>query len=148
VRDEPEMERFLWRAAIAMAALIVVIVISTVAIAFLAGALYLLLCSMPMTPPAAALVVGLVGLGLAALVALAARLVSRRALPPGRTSGSGGSSSNINDIAARLAGLTAQEMLALIRAHPHRAVIVSLLAGLAVGVSAEIRRILKGVVNR
>ena len=144
------MERFLWRAAIAMAALIVVIVISIVAIAFLAGALYLLLRSMPMTPPAAALVVGLVGLGLAALVALAARLVSRRALPPGRTSGSGGSlgSSNINDIAARLAGLTAQEMLALIRAHPHRAVIVLLLAGLAVGVSAEIRHILKGVVNR
>ena len=144
------MERVLWRAAIAMAALIVVIVISIVAIAFLAGALYLLLCSMPMTPPAAALVVGLVGLGLAALVALAARLVSRRALPPGRRSGSGGSldSSNINDIAARLAGRTAQEMLALIRAHPHRAVIVSLLAGLAVGVSAEIRHILKGVVNR
>ena len=144
------MERVLWRAAIAMAALIVMIVISIVAIAFLAGALYLLLCSMPMTPPAAALVVGLVGLGLAALVALAARLVSRRALPPGRRSGSGGSldSSNINDIAARLAGLTAQEMLALIRAHPHRAVIVSLLAGLAVGVSAEIRHILKGVVNR
>jgi len=144
------MERFLWRAAIAMAALIVVIVISIVAIAFLAGALYLLLCSIPMTPPAAALVVGLVGLGLAALVALAARLASRRALPPGRASGSGVSldSSNINDIAARIAELTAQEMLALIRAHPHRAVIVSLLAGLAVGVSAEIRRILKGVVNR
>ena len=134
------MERFLWRAAIAMAALIVVIVISIVAIAFLAGALYLLLCSMPMTPPAAALVVGLAGLGLAALVALAARLVSRRALPPGRaSSGVSLDSSNINDIAARLAGLTAQEMLALIRAHPHRAVIVSLLAGLAVGASAEIR---------
>ncbi len=57
-------------------------------------------------------------------------------------------SSNINDIAARLAGLTAQEMVTLVRAHPHRAVIVSLIAGLAVGFSAEIRNILKAVVNR
>ena len=146
------MERFLWRMAIATASLIALIVFLIVAIAFLTGALYLFLCSIPLTRPAAALIVGLVGLGLAALIALVVRLVSRRGatFPLGRVAGSGAShdSSNINDIAARLAGLTAQEMVTLIRAHPHRAVIVSLIAGLAVGFSAEIRNILKAVVNR
>jgi hypothetical protein len=146
------MERFLWRMAIAMAALIALIVFLVVAIAFLTGALYLLLCSIPLTPPAAALIVGLVGLGLAALIALVVRLVSRRgaAFPLGRVAGSGAShdSSNINDIAARLAGLTAQEMVTLVRAHPHRAVIVSLIAGLAVGLSGQIRNILKAVIHR
>ena len=146
------MERFLWRMAIATASLIALIVFLIVAIAFLTGALYLFLCSIPLTRPAAALIVGLVGLGLAALIALVVRLVSRRgaASPLGRVAGSRSSqdSSNINDIAARLAGLTAQEMVTLVRAHPHRAVMVSLIAGLAVGFSAEIRNILKAVVNR
>ncbi len=146
------MERFLWRMAIATASLIALIVFLIVAIAFLTGALYLFLCSIPLTRPAAALIVGLVGLGLAALIALVVRLVSRRGatFPLGRVAGSGAShdSTNINDIAARLAGLTAQEMVTLVRAHPHRAVIVSLIAGLAVGFSAEIRNILKAVVNR
>ncbi len=146
------MERFLWRMAIATASLIALIVFLIVAIAFLTGALYLFLCSIPLTRPAAALIVGLVGLGLAALIALVVRLVSRRGatFPLGRVAGSGAShdSSNINDIAARLAGLTAQEMVTLVRAHPHRAVMVSLIAGLAVGFSAEIRNILKAVVNR
>jgi len=80
------------------------------------------------------------------------RLVSRRgaAFPLGRVAGFGTSqdSSNINDIAARLAGLTAQEIVTLVRARPHRVVIVSLIAGLAVGFSAKIRNILKAVVNR
>jgi hypothetical protein len=146
------MERFLWRMAIATASLIALIVFLIVAIAFLTGALYLFLCSIPLTRPAAALIVGLVGLGLAALIALVVRLVSRRgaAFPLGRVASSGAShdSSNIKDIAARLAGLTAQEMVSLVRAHPHRAVIVSLIAGLAVGLSAEIRNILKAVVHR
>ena len=145
------MERFLWRIAIATASLIVLIVFLIVAIAFLTGALYLFLCSM-LTQPAAALIVGLVGLGLAALIALVVRLVSRRgaASPLGRVASSQSSqdSSNINDIAARLAGLTAQEMVTLVRAHPHRAAIVSLIAGLAVGLSSEIRNVLKAVIRR
>jgi len=146
------MERFLWRMAIATASLIALIVFLIVAIAFLTGALYLFLCSIPLTRPAAALIVGLVGLGLAALIALVVRLVSRRgaAFPLGRVAGSGASrdSSNIKEIAARLAGRTAQEMVTPVRAHPHRAVVVSLIAGLAVGLSAEIRNILKAVVHR
>ncbi len=145
------MERFLWRMAITTAALIALIVVLIVAIAFLTGALYLFLRSIPLTRPVAALIVGLVGLGLSALIVLVVHLVSRRAAAPtGGVAGAGTSqdSSNINDIAARLAGLTAQEMMALVRAHPRRAVIVSLLAGLAVGYSAQIRNILKAVVNR
>jgi hypothetical protein len=53
-----------------------------------------------------------------------------------------------HDIAARLAGLTAQEMVTLVRAHPHRAVIVSLIAGLALGLSSEIRNVLKAAIHR
>ena len=77
------MERFLWRMAIATASVIALIVFLIVAIAFLTGALYLFLCSIPLTPPAAALIVGLVGLGLAALIALVVRLVSRRGAASG-----------------------------------------------------------------
>lgn len=138
------MERFLSRVVISLAAGVAAIILVAAAVGFLGAALYLLL--LPVMPaPSAALVVGLVGLVLAGLIILVARLTARRGAA-GRGVGAAdpGRAGEVNDIAAALGGLLAREVASRAQARPYRAVAVALLAGLAVGISPELRDILRG----
>lgn len=141
------MERFLSRVSIAMAAAVAAIIFVATAAAFLCAALYLALISMSAAPPLAALIVGLASLVLAGLIILVARAMLRWRRAD-RTSGEAGSAvpglaGNVNDLAARFGALAAQELTSQAQAHPYRSLVAALLAGLAVGVSPELRDLVK-----
>ena len=145
------MERLLSRALIGMAAAVAAMILATIAAVFLGWALYLFLVSLSAAPPLAAALVGLAGLVLAGMIILAARIASRR-IQGSPTSGNTGSADpnlagNINDLAAKLGGLAARELTEQAQAHPYRAVVVSLLAGLAVGVIPELRKTLENILK-
>jgi hypothetical protein len=140
------VERFLSRALISMAAVLAAIILVAAAVVFLGAALYLWLLSLSAAPPLAALLVGLTGLILAGLIILAARMASRcgRTGRPNGNSGSAdaGLAGNVNELAAQLGSLAARELTSQAQAHPYRAVVASLLAGIAVGGSPALRNML------
>jgi hypothetical protein len=123
-----------------VAAVAAIILVATAAI-FLCAALYLFLVSLWMAPPLAAFLAGLAALILAGLIMLAARMAPglRRATP----TSSPGRDGNVDDLAARLGGLAAQQLNTGAQTHPYRTFAVALLAGLAVGVSPELRNMLR-----
>ena len=144
------MERFLSRMLISTAAAAAAMILVAAAAIFLCAALYLFLVSLSVAPPLAALLVGLAGLALAGLIILASSMASRRH-PTGRTSGNtasapvdpAGNAHNVDDLAAKLGELAVRELASQVQAHPYRMVVVSLLAGLAVGGIPELRNILE-----
>jgi hypothetical protein len=129
------------RALISMVAAVAAIILVATAAIFLCAALYLLLVSQSVAPPLAALLAGLAALILAGLIILAARMA------PGirRTSRTNGPDrdGNVDDLAARLGGLAAEQLNTGAQAHPYRTFAVALLAGLAVGASPELRNMLR-----
>jgi MFS-type transporter involved in bile tolerance (Atg22 family) len=147
------MERFLSQALLSMAAAVAAIILVATAVVFLGAALYLfLVASMSATPPLAALVVGLVGLILAGLIGVAPQLATRcgrRRRGGGNTdSVDTGPAGSVDDLAAKLGGMAAQELNEEAHSHPYRTFVGALLAGLAVGGSPALRdmlgKILKG----
>jgi hypothetical protein len=129
------------RALISMVAAVAAIILVATAAIFLCAALYLFLVSLRVAPPLAALFAGLAALILAGLIMLAARMApsfrrTRRPSDPG-------DDGNVDDLAARLGGLTAEQLNIGAQAHPYRTFAVALLAGLAVGVSPELRNLLR-----
>lgn len=137
------MERFLSRVAISIAAAIAAILLVAIALMFLGGALYLLLVSMSVAPPLAALLTGLVGLILATLTILGARIAARCRRTGETCRQTASPAVSINDLAADLGSLAARKMTAQAQAHPYRALAVSLLAGLAVGACPELRSMIE-----
>jgi hypothetical protein len=137
------VQRFLSRVALSMAAAIAAIIFVAASVVFLGAALYLSL--VPIMPaPFAALVVGLTGLLIAGLIILVARLTSRRGPAGGETGATDpGRTGDVNDIATALGGLAAQELTSRAQAHPFRAFGIALVTGLAVGLSPELRKILR-----
>jgi hypothetical protein len=129
------------RALISMVAAVAAIILVATAAIFLCAALYLFLVSLWVAPPLAALFAGLAALILAGLIMLAARMAPgvRRT---SRTRGPGGDG-NVDDLAARLGGLAAEQLNTGAQVHPYRTFAVALLAGLAVGASPEIRNMLR-----
>lgn len=130
-----------------MAAAVAAIILVATAAIFLCAALYLFLVSLSAAPPLAALLAGLAALILAGLIILAARMAPRFGRTD-RTSGNTGSADpglagNVNDLAAKLGGLAAQQLTTQAQAHPYRTFVVALLAGLAVGGSPELRNMLE-----
>jgi hypothetical protein len=136
------MDRLLARVVLSAAAVIAALILIATATVFLCVALYLFLISLSAAPALAALVTGLTVLLLAALILLAARVATRRR-SSGETRAAGRDpAGNINDLAAQLGGLAAHDLASQAQAHPYRAFAVSLLAGLAVGGSPELRKLL------
>jgi hypothetical protein len=138
------MQRFLSQALLSMAAAVAAIILVATAVVFLGTALYLFLVgSMSAAPPLAAFVVGLVGLILAGLIGVAPQLASRSGRRPragGNTASlDTGPAGSVDDLAAKLGGLAAQELNAQAQSHPYRTFIGALLAGLAVGGSPALR---------
>jgi hypothetical protein len=145
------VERFLKRVLISMAAAVAAMILVATATIFLCAALYLWLVSMSAAPPLAALLVGLMGFVAAGLIILAAAMASRG----GRTERARGSAGvanpddagSANDLATRLGLLAAQGLTSQAQAHPYRAFVGALLAGVAVGGSRELRDMLKKAVK-
>ena len=59
-----------------------------------------------------------------------------------------GPTGNINQVAAALGDLAARELTSQTQAHPYRAFGAALIAGLAVGISPELRKIFKDVLKK
>jgi hypothetical protein len=125
------------RALTSMVAAVAAIILVASAAMFLCAALYLLLVSLSAPPPLAALLTGLAALILAGLIILAARMAS--GLRPTDRTGRLGHDGNVEDLAAKLGGLAAQQLNTEAQAHPYRTFAAALLAGLAVGASPELR---------
>jgi xanthosine utilization system XapX-like protein len=146
------VERLLSRALISFAAAAAAMILVAAATLFLGAALYLLLISMSVAPPLTALLVGLAGFSLAGLIVAAVRLTWRRAptrLPGGsnRPAAAADLAGNANDLAAQLGTLAARELTSQAQAHPYRTVVVSLLAGLAVGGSPALRNAIENMLK-
>jgi hypothetical protein len=124
------MERLLSRVVMAATGFIIAFILVFVAVAFLGGALYFWLVSLALAPPWAALLVAAAGLGLAALIMFAARMIS-------------GCRRTTRVAEARPCASDAASDLGALIAHPYCAFIVSLIAGFATGASPELREILK-----
>jgi uncharacterized membrane protein YbhN (UPF0104 family) len=129
------------RALTSMVAAVAAIILVASAAIFLCAALYLFLVSLSAAPPLAALLTGLAALIVAGLIILAARMAWGRRRT-GRTRGPG-HDGNVDDLAAKLGGLAAQQLNTEAQAHPYRTFVVALLGGLAVGVSPELRNMLR-----
>ena len=134
------------RALLSLAAIVAALILVAAAVLFLGAALYLWLVALSFAPSLAALIVGGVGFALAGLIVLAARLSWRcgrtRRSASDRGAAAAPGAGNLNDLAAQLGSLAARELNAEAQAHPYRAVVVSLLAGLAVGSSPALRNML------
>jgi hypothetical protein len=142
---KPAVNRQLSRVMLSTAAIVAAVIFAATLVLFLGGSLYLFLLSMTLTPAAAALVVGLVGLTVAMLIVLVVRRLSRPR-PPGAealTIGNG-----VNDLAAQLGGLVGRQIASHTHAHPYGAVGVALVAGLVIGASPELRKVLMGALKR
>jgi hypothetical protein len=129
------------RALISMVAAVAAIILVATAAIFLCAALYLFLVSLWVVPALAALLAGVAALFLAGLIMLAARMA-----PSFRRTGRASSPApdgNVDDLAARLGGLAAEQLNTGAQAHPYRTFAVALLAGLAVGASPELRNMLR-----
>jgi hypothetical protein len=131
----------LTRALISMVAAVAAIILVATAAIFLCAALFLFLVSLSLAPPLAALLAGLAALILAGLIMLAARMAPSVRLTS-RNSGPG-HDGNVDDFAARLGGLAAEQLNTGAQAHPYRTFAVALFAGLAVGASPELRNMLR-----
>src|SRR5205807_9072788 len=103
------MAGLLSRLALAIVPALIAGVCGIVAGGFLIGALYLYLLALPEPPEVAALIVGLVMLGLAVLILVLARLVARSGRRTGRavTPDSGSLAAELGTRAAREASLAA-----------------------------------------
>jgi hypothetical protein len=137
------VERLLSRAVILLAAVIAAIILLSVAVLFLCGALYLCLVSASVAPPLAALLAGLATMAAAGLIILAVGIMSHRRTEDRKAYAVPTRVAPANDLATNLAGLAAREFTALAQAHPYRASVLALLGGLAVGGSPELRETLK-----
>ena len=129
------------RLGFAAAGFAVAFVVATIGLGFLGAALFLELEAAGLSPPAAAAIVGAAGLALAALIGLLAKRFLRPAAAPtmARTG------STVNDAAADLGALVAQQIVSSARAHPYGTIGAALAAGLAVGALPELRKALKGL---
>jgi hypothetical protein len=133
------MHQFLSRVTIWSVAAIAALIFVATAVLFLGAALYLALVPI-IAPPLAALVVGLTGFVIAGLIILIARMTSRRT--PSRSTDAS-PTGDLNQVAAALGDLAARELTSQTQTHPYRAFGVALIAGLAVGISPELRKILR-----
>jgi hypothetical protein len=129
------------RALTLMTAAVVALILVVLAAIFLCRSLYLYLVSLSAAPPLAALLTGLAALIVAGLIILAARIATgpRRTDRTSEPSRNG----NVEDLAAKLGGLAAEQLNTAAQAHPYRTFAVALIAGLAVGASPELRNILR-----
>ncbi len=137
------MPRFGARLGVAAAVAVFALIIAAIALGYFAQSVLLLLEEKGFGPPAAAAIVGGGGLVLAALFGIVARRVLRPAAPPAVAR----SHNTVDDAAADLGALVAQQIVNTTREHPYGTVGAALAAGLAVGAIPELRKALTGLLK-
>jgi hypothetical protein len=133
------------RALVALAVALTSLACTIIAAGFLSGALYLWLRSLSLAPALAALLVGVVLLGIAGLGTVAAVQVAGgtdRVARAGADGAVGGSS-----LVAEFGARAAREAVAATDAHPVGAASLAFLAGLSVGASADLHEMLKAALR-
>ncbi|HEX3864259.1 MAG TPA: hypothetical protein VHY35_21460 [Stellaceae bacterium] len=145
------MSGWLARLALTAAACIIALIVMTIALWFLGQALFLELETTKLGPPGAAAIVGAVGLVLAGILGLVARLVSHPRVPRTSTALGTAPAAAADPVSAALAQIgmiAAQQVATKIRTHPYGTIGAALAAGLTVGAVPELRRILTGMLRR
>jgi hypothetical protein len=139
------LQKYLAQAAVFGAALLIAAILIVVAVGFCGAALYFALRE-ALTPAMAALATGLTGLVLALVIVLIGRLAgcmiakSKRRQQAARPAGARG-------LAADLGLIAGEELAALARSHTHATLAASLVAGIAVGASPGLRRLLRDLLE-
>jgi membrane protein implicated in regulation of membrane protease activity len=128
------IDQFLTRLAVTIAAFFAATLVGAAALAFFAYAAYLALVG-AVAPPLAALCTGLGAVLLAFLIVIAARVLARGKRAPAPRHEQAGD-------AHRLAGELGSQLGSLTRTHKGPVLAASLLAGVAVGASPRLRRVL------
>jgi type VI protein secretion system component VasK len=138
------MSRFGARLGSAATLAVLALIVSAIALAYLAQSLFLLLEASALRPAAAAAITGGGAIALAAILGLTCRLLLRpkAAAHPVATARSNGVAT---DIAADLGALAAQQIVNTTRDHPYGTVGAALAAGVAVGAVPELRKTLAGL---
>jgi type VI protein secretion system component VasK len=140
------MSRFGARLGIAASLAVLALIVSTIALAYFAQSLYLLLEANAFRPSAAAAITGGCAVALAAILGLVGRVLLR-AKPAAHPVPAGRSNGVATDIAADLGALAAQQIVNTTREHPYGTVGAALAAGLAVGAVPELRKVLTGLLK-
>ena len=142
------MGRRIAGAAVAVAAVLAAIILVAAAVLSFAAALYLYLRPLVAEPAAAALLVGIAGLALAALILLAAWVATgggwQRLWPAGARRPDGDATA----LAAALGEISARKAAVAAETHPFGAFAIAFIAGLALGGSNELRKALKSAVQQ
>jgi hypothetical protein len=133
------------RLGLAGAGFAAALVVAIAATGFLGTAAFLGLEVEGMSPPAAAAVVGVGGLVLAVLLGLVGRHFLSPSQAPQAAKSSGGA---VNDAAADLGALVAEQVVSATRKHPYTSIGAALIAGLAVGAVPELRKTLTDLLKR
>lgn len=129
------MDRLITRVAINVAALLLAAIIALAGIGFLCLALYLSLLQY-LLPPGAALATAGAAFVVAALLVLAGRVIGTMTKSRRRPRDEGMATAALGELFGR-------EFSTRAAAHPHATLFASLLAGFAVGVSPDLRRLLR-----
>ena len=137
------MSGFLTRLALSIAALLIVVVASLIAIGYFAFALYLFLLN-SLSPPLAAVATGILVLLLAIFLVLATRSGSGRRRP--RRSAAY-ESDDIRETAAELGGEIGRRLHGFASTHKTSSLLAALVAGFAVGVSPKLRGFLMDILK-
>jgi hypothetical protein len=137
------------RLALAAAASAVALIVAAIALWFLGQALFLALAATMLSPAQAAVITGVSGLVLAALIGFLARAVLR----PRRTAVAASalapnSGSIVNDLALQLGSIVAQKAAATSKAHPYGTVGTAFAAGFGLGAMPELRKALLDLLKR
>lgn len=138
------MSRFGARLGAAAALAVFALIVTAIALAYLAQSVYLLLEASAFSPAAAAAITGGCAIALAAILGLIGRLFLRPK-PAAHPAPAARSNGAATDIAADLGALAAQHIVNATREHPYGTMGAALAAGLAVGASPELRKTLTGL---
>jgi hypothetical protein len=121
------------------------VIVTAIALGYLAQSIFLLSEEKGFAPSAAAAIAGACGIVLAAILALSGRLYLRP--KPAARSAPARANDTATDIAADLGALAAQQIVNTTREHPYGTVGAALAAGLAVGAIPELRKALTGLLK-
>lgn len=134
------MSQVMFRAMLLFAAVLAGSLLLTGVVALLCVAIYLALVDV--VPPAAALAITSIlplTIGAAAIVCVSVIMRGRR---PSSRKGA-----DSEEILVELGNLAGTQLFGLVEAHPRKAAIISLAAGFVVGVSPDLRRALRQLLN-
>jgi hypothetical protein len=144
------MQKYVAQAVVLSASLLLAAILLVVGVGFFGAAVYFALRE-EFSQPIAALLTGVCGVLLAAIVVLAGLLISRATRSASRRKevlrAEQPAPANVRGIAADLGIVAGEEFAKLARTHAYGTLAASLVAGIAVGASPGLRRLLRDLLE-